>query len=395
MYNVQTSISLQTTPLISFSEISFSLPASRDLWRAPTAEAWRQIHHSHTNMPRPLPRVCEMMHCVEILDELEEFIDIELCYSAILHGYWGQIWAYREAVQFYASSKNGGSRRLWLKSQHQELYNDLCAFTCIYTSDHPRPHSTHLNIVLELFLMILHVAPDELQKYAGKSGEDEARRAAVSLEENWANTTESRHAIWHAGQVIANARKLPPTSLRGFNATAVYFASLTLWIYGLFCSSSQTGEEQDPGLLQPGGPPPPTPQQQQQQQQQYQPQANINKRASPGRCGSPARYVFLDGEETRDTKAFLQVGRGVPALRSSAAPGAAVEPLSDPGGVLSTARGVFRGNYPVRSEPLPPLVESLENLLRDLGSGAAGGRASRPTSGAQSMDVSRMGSEEG
>ncbi|ROW16503.1 hypothetical protein VPNG_02892 [Cytospora leucostoma] len=380
-FDVQSSVSLQKNPLISFSELSFSLPASRDLWRAKTPEAWRQAHNSKTAMPRSLPLMSETIHCVDMLDELEEFIDIELCYSAILHGYWGQIWGHREAVRFYAPSKNGGAHRLWLKTQHQELYSDLCAFsTLIYTSTHPLPHSTHLTIVLELFLMILHVSPDELQRFAGKCGEEEARRAAISLEENWANTSESRQAIWHAGQVIAKARRMPPTSLRGFNATTVYLASLTLWTYGLFCSSLADGREGlDPYLSQPGG-------------QQPQPhQASASRRALPPPSrGSSSRIVLLDGEETRETKAFLQLGRGVPGLSAS---GGSVQPLSDPGRILPIARSVLRENYPVRSEPLPPLVQSLENLMRDLGSGAAG-HASRLPSGVQSRAASRMGSEE-
>lgn len=379
---MQTSVSLQTNPLISFGELSFSLPASRDLWEASTAEAWRQAYHSKTPMPRSLPRVSDVMHCVEIFDELEDFIDVEVCYSAIIHGYWGQIWGYRDAVRFYSSSKGGGPQRLWLKSQHQDLYSDLCAFTTfVYTSDH---HSNHLTIVLELLLMILNVSPDELQRYAGKYGEEEARRAAVSLGEHWANTPESRHAVWHAGQVIANARRLPPTSLRGFNAIAVYLASLTLWVYGLRCPppSPDGCEAQDAGLLQPGG----------QYQHHRQQQESTSKRASPSRGSGSTRLVLLDGEETRGTKAFLHFDRGVPALRSSS-PGGPPEPLSDPGKVLSIARDVFRGNYPVRSEPLPPLVESLGNLLRDLGSGVAG-RASRRPSGVQSGVVSRVTSEE-
>lgn len=334
-------------------------------------------------MPRPLPRISEIMHCIDVLEELEEFIDIELCYNAILHGYWGQIWGYREAVRFYALSKDKGSERLWLKSQHQGLYSDLSVLTTfIYTSDY---HSNHLTIVLELFLMILHVSPDELQKYAGKCGEEEARRAAASLEENWANTPEARHACWHAGQVIANARRLPPTSLRGFNAIAVYLASLTLWVYGLFYPSSFPDGGGEPDLLQPGG-------HHQHHHHHHHHQGSTSKRASPSRGRSTTRFVLLDGEETRDTKAFLQFDRGVPALQPSSR-GGPVEPLSDPGRILSVARDVFRGNYPVLSEPLPPLVESLGNLLRDLGSGVAG-RASRLPSGAQSSVISRVGSEE-
>ncbi|KAK2600678.1 hypothetical protein N8I77_010196 [Diaporthe amygdali] len=354
-----------------------SLPASRDLWCAPTAEAWRQVHHSKTTMPRPLPRVSEVLHCVDVLDELEEFIDIDLCYSAVLNGYWGQVWAYREGVRFFATANRGGTNRLWLKSQHQELYQDLLGFSSIiHTSNTPRNHSTLLAIVVELFLMIMHVSPDEIQRFAGKLGEEESRRAGVSLEENWANTSDARYAIWHAGQVFANAKRLPPASLRGFNAIAVYLASMTLWTYGLFCSPApQGGDDLETGYLQPG----------------EGQQANTgNRRASSVPGGGPTKYVLLDEEETRDTKAFLQFDRGVPALKTSQG---AVEPLSDPSKILSIARNLFRENYPVRTEPLPPLVESLGNLLRDLGSGLAG-MPSRVASRVQSRVVSRMGSEE-
>lgn len=376
-HDVQTSISLQRNPLISFSELAFTLPASRDLWCAPTAEAWRQVHHSKTTMPRPLPRVSEVLHCVDVLDELEEFIDIDLCYSAVLNGYWGQVWAYRESVRFFTTASKGGTNRLWLKSQHQELYQDLSGFSSIiHTSNTPRNHSTLLAIVVELFLMIMHVSPDEIQRFAGKSGEEESRRAGTSLEENWANTSDARHAIWHAGQVFANAKRLPPASLRGFNAIAVYLASMTLWTYGLFCSPApQGGEDADPGYLQSG--------------EGQQANTGIRRASSVSGCG-PTKYVLLDEEETRDTKAFLQFDRGVPGLKTSQG---AVEPLSDPSKILSIARNLFRENYPVRTEPLPPLVESLGNLLRDLGSGLAG-MPSRVASRVHSQTASRMGSED-
>ncbi|KAK7729977.1 hypothetical protein SLS63_006038 [Diaporthe eres] len=332
---------------------------------------------SRESYKRPLPRVSEVIHCVDVLDELEEFIDIDLCYSAVLNGYWGQVWAYRESVRFFSTASKGGTNRLWLKSQHQELYQDLSGFSSIiHTSNTPRNHSTLLAIVVELFLMIMHVSPDEIQRFAGKSGEEESRRAGTSLEENWANTSDARHAIWHAGQVFANTKRLPPASLRGFNAIAVYLASMTLWTYGLFCSpAAQGGDDADSGYLQSG----------------EGQQANTGIRRASSVSGSgPIKYVLLDEEETRDTKAFLQFDRGVPALKTSQG---AVEPLSDPSKVLSIARSLFRDNYPVRTEPLPPLVESLGNLLRDLGSGLAG-MPSRVASRVQSQTASRMGSEE-
>lgn len=268
MHDAETSVSLQINPLLSYTELSFSLPASRDLWRAPSAESWRRIYLSKERLSRPIPRVSEQgMHSLNVFDGLQDHIDVELCYHVVLHGFWGQIAAYRGSSGFYARS-NSGTHRLWLKSQHQELYNDLSAFSTIIHTSPSLSHSTHLALVLELFLMILHVSPDELQRFAGKSGEEEARRAALSLEENWANTNEARHAIWHAGQVFLNARRLPPAGLRGFDAIGVYLASLAIWVYGRLNYPRNPGEQQD-----------------------------------------PSKFVHLDGEETRDTKAFLQVDR--------------------------------------------------------------------------------------
>lgn len=426
-HDAQSSVSLQKNPLISYSELAFSLPASRDLWRAPNAEAWRHIYLSKQPLHQPIPRVSEVMHNLNILDELQEHIDVELCYSVLLHGFWGQVNAYRETIRFYANANahgNGGAHRLWLKSQHQELYHDLCAFSTIihtsYPSSRDHSHTVHLSLILELFLMILHVSPDELQKFAGKAGEEEARRVTVSLEQHWVNTPEARYAAWHAGQVFLNARRLPPASLRGFNAIALYLASLTLWVYGLLTYPSsplppiRDGEFWDTTQLQSshratlngsGG------------HGHISPDNNNNNNNNDG--SSNKAFVLLDSEESRSTKAFLQFDRGIPALTTTTSTNdnitstnhnktsnsgsgisttgagleaTAFEPLSNSAAVLANARNIFRENFPVRSEPLPPLVESLGNLLRDLGNGGAG--MGNSSSRVVSRVVSRIGSEE-
>jgi hypothetical protein len=347
---------LQHNPLMSYTELCFSLPAARDLWRAPTAEAWREIylHKKPLSANTALPRISEIMHSITILDTFEEFVDTELCYSAVLYGFWGQINAYREAVKFYDHHSAAASRRtssvthrLWLTSQHQELYRDVSEFAMLISSS-PRL-ATQLSMVAELFMMILHVSHDELQRFAGKQGEDEARQAAGHLEDNWAGSRDARHAVWHAGQVIRNARTLPPASLRAFNAIAVYYASLTLWIYGLLSCCNPTQEQ--------------------------------NAAEMP----APPTYVLVDGSESRETRAFLQLDKGTPGISIGGDIHSGAESLSNPGLVLNIARNVFRDNYPVRTEPLPPLVESLGNLLRDLGTGPAG-RASVVQSRAVSED---------
>ncbi|KAH8907791.1 hypothetical protein BR93DRAFT_895384 [Coniochaeta sp. PMI_546] len=356
IHDVQASVSLQKNPLMSFTELAFSLPAARDMWKAPSANVWREIWLRKTPLDPStnVPRVADLMHRLRAADELGEYVDMELCYTAVLYGFWGQISAYREAVKFYQDRKEHGresSHRLWLKTQHQELYRDVVEFAALLYSS--RSNVAHLTIIAELFMMILHVSLDDLQRFAGKLGEEEARRASSILEEGWVDSAEARYAVWHAGQVLSSARRLAPTSLRRFNAMAVYLAGLTLWTYGLLSTAANPGLNRNTG-------------------------GNMDKNNQDEGQPNPTSFVLVDGEETRETRAFLQLNRGTPALSHNGDPSDA-EPLSNPSNILMIARNVFRDNFPVRNEPLPPLVESLENLLRDLGSGPAG-RPSRAVS---------------
>ncbi|CAM1502264.1 Fc.00g042480.m01.CDS01 [Cosmosporella sp. VM-42] len=347
-HDIQSSVGLCKNPLMSFNELNISLPASRDLWKARSAEEWRDIILTKKPIPNDgiIPRVTEAMRCLAVLDDLEDRVDTELCYMAFLHGFWGPIFSYRNGVKFTGAdvlTSSGSTPPLWLKTQHQELYRHVSEFTKPFQL--PQNSTRQLSFLAELFMMMLHVSPDDLQRFAGKNGEEEARRATEGLEATWIPSPDSRYAAWHAGQVLRHARKLSPTSLRGFNAIAVYFASLTLWVYGLVSSSRSRQGKVD---------------------------GQDSQSVTPG-------YVLLDGEETRESRAFLQLDRGIPGLMLSESPNAGIEPLSNSGMVLSIARNVLRDNFPVRHEPLPPLVESLRHLLRDLGTGLAG-RASRALS---------------
>ncbi|KAK1826719.1 putative c6 transcription factor protein [Podospora conica] len=271
--------------------------------------------------------------------------DLDLCHAALLHGFWGQISAYRNSVRYYRHHDRnpmgvagGAARRPWLQIQQQELYTDLCGFATIFCN--PNAYNPELAMMGELLKMILHVSLDDLHTFSGKSGEDEARRVALALEDDWIQKQDARYAAWHAGQVLRFARDMPPASLRAFNATAVYFASITLWVYGVL--------------------------------------ADTNQRPGDGMDEASTPIVVLDSEDMRGIPEFLQYNRGTPGLRTpvfdegDTRRGEGVEALSDTGMVLGIARRVLRDNFPVANEPLPPLVESLTTLLRDLGSGPAG-----------------------
>lgn len=332
LHDVRASLTLQTNPIISATELLFSLPASRDLWNARNAHDWRELYLRNGTALEPIPRVIDALQSPSLLDVENPNVDRSLSALTVLHGFWGQIHAYTEGLKRYPISIPNvhSTHRLGLATQHRELCRDLQeVFLRLATID---MQPIQLQLTCELFFMILHVIPDELQRFAGKFGEEEARRASSALS-TWQQSPESRCAIWHAGQVLRAARILPPAELRGFYAIAVYYASLTLWAYGLMSKSHyQTG--------QPLATPP-----------------------------SRSRQVYLDGEETRDVKAFLTLDQGLPGLTNS---NGVFNTLGAPGFVLDTAREIYRSNFPYLSEPLPTLVQNLSNLMKDLGSVASG-----------------------
>ena len=93
--------------------------------------------------------------------------------------------------------------------------------------------------------------------------------------------------------------------------------------------------------------------------------------------------IILNEGETSQLRNFRSNDEGVPGLivmdseRSSQ-----FVPLEATDRILGVARDIYRGNFPVLEEPLPPLVENLGNLLRDLSS-LPGSRVSRaPSEGA-------------
>jgi hypothetical protein len=296
----------------------------------------------------------DVMHDTSLFDTLRDHIDISLCSLAVLHGFWGRIWALQEASRFYLGNQNGqgnATHRVLLTAQHRELYQDIGTFATKLSDLAKQP--SDIIIIVEFFMMNLHVSPDELQRFAGKS-EEEASRAANNLQK-WVQTAEARTAVWHAGQIFRAAKSMPLAELRDFHAIAVYFASLTLWAYGLVSSSNVTQDIEGQTL----------------------PSHTQEER-------DRTVHVSLDGPETRETRVFLTLDQGLPGLNHPYGQGEMIfESLENPNMVLKIAREIYRNNFPALEEPLPPLVENLGNLMRDLGS-LTGSRFSR--SGSESLE---------
>lgn len=193
----------------------------------------------------------------------------------------------------------------------------------------------------EFVMMYLHIDIDAIQRFVGKMGELDARRAYPGLRD-WSRTKEARSAIWHAGQVLRAARKVVAYEFRGFESLAIYHATLVLWVYGLL----QCGE------------------------------TKRHEVATPMSEADPTPQVPLDGPEDQMTKAFLGHGVGRPGLMMVQSRGGnegnshkVFCELSKPRAVMAVARQVFEGNcpLPLPDDMLPPMIQNLCSLIEDLG----------------------------
>ena len=186
LHDTRASIALQKQPLMSVTEITNSLPASRMLFLAGSATEWKSCFQKQRTAPLVTPKVLlvDVMHDSNILDDLHTEVDVNLSYTAALHGFWSQIWAFRESWKFHAISENRDSvHRIWLITQQRELYQQIDSFKQTLLSMQALRYE--LLIVAELLLMILYISPEELQRFAGRYGEDAASQAFTRLERKY------------------------------------------------------------------------------------------------------------------------------------------------------------------------------------------------------------------
>lgn len=357
LHDTRASVVLQKGPLLSFSELTFSAPMSRQLFLAGSAEEWKTKYLDLLPLSdHQYPRLIDTLHNLSILDRYGSNIDVNLCYTALLHGYWSQIWAFRESCKFHDIGDNRDSvHRLWLTTQQRELYREVEIFKeRLLNLSVQQPQ---LLMTADLFLMILNVSLEDLQRFAGKSGEEAAAQTLLPLQ-RWSATIDARRAVWHAAQIFRRAKLLPPAELRDFHAVTVYFASLAMWVYGHLSGPGPYGEPGPSTIRQ-----------------------SITSSESQ-------QFVLLDVAECSRTRSFIAEGSILPALSpidQVTTPGNVLLttepfiPLSDANEVLKMARDLYRGNFPALDEPLPPLVKNMGNLMRDL-SNIPESRFSRATS---------------
>lgn len=347
--DAQTTISLLVPPLISYAEVSLDMPAVQDLWTAQTASEWKttylRISPLLEERPPSLPRC---IHDTRSLSRLQSAIDIRLSTLIVLYGISTLIWEYRQltsVVKLHPPTTQWNSA-LITASLHQELCQILTNIHMTASSEwHPQsPIPIAATLAYERSLLNLHVSFEDLQFFAGKDGDYEARRVYPLLKQ-WTQSPESRQAVWHACQVLRAAKQYQPQTLRDASAIALYHASLALWAYAVVSSSAK---------IQPS-----------------------KSREATGEIEEEGDFVWLDGEDGPCVQRFLKLGRGVPAIRRGVEVGETSRDtgnatLGQVGIVMEIAIEILRRKSMGEDRSCPPLVENLCVLMRSLGVAARG-----------------------
>lgn len=328
-----------TAPRMSYSELTLPLPESRRLWFARSAQEW-QMHYQEINArdSSKLPCLGDLFRDINQLVVNHHRLDVQLAISIYLHGFWTLIWEYRQLNAIHRSDTfspgpTGQNPNLLLSSRRQELVRLLQHFETATTGWHEL--SAQESLVLNSLQMHLHVSLDDLQLFSGKDGEDEARRVYPTLQQ-WCDGPDSRQAVWHAGQVLGLAKLFPPGHLRDFYAVAVHHAALALWTWGVVRKA-------------------------------------LRKPSAAGQG-----YAFLDELGGADwAQAFVGLGKGEPVIRGPPGVGAGgvtatstTATLEDPRSCMEVAQEILSANFGDAKDALPPMVENLCLLIKQLGNAA-------------------------
>ncbi|KAK5085138.1 hypothetical protein LTR05_004417 [Lithohypha guttulata] len=278
------SYALMSQPLISYAEVCVDLPCSADLWQATSAQEWKQrylVNHTHIE---DSPNLRHVLEDPSQLTSVQSIIDVQLSLTVIVSILWSRVWQCLQmrTLSNYQYNGSGASSMLTVNTYHQELIHAAKNIS-LRSSDWHGGLGPYAEMLLELCMLHLHVSLEAVQLLAGKDGEEEARKVVPVLR-RWIVSAESRQAIFHAGRVLAAARRYPLGYLRDQSAVAVYHASLALWAYAILSEAPLHG-----GVT------------------------STERYSTSDHNNIP--QVFLDEEDGPEMQRFLVLGLGVPAIR--------------------------------------------------------------------------------
>ncbi|KAK0384824.1 hypothetical protein NLU13_7302 [Sarocladium strictum] len=330
VFDTKVAIAMSTAPLISFSELKVPMPQDKDLWLAPDAESWKTAYFSKPRMQTTASLVDYLRHGTEIGDGY----DLPFCHLVILCGIWGMASILQQECAVLGKPRQMDAA---LTLRHQQILQILQQFK-VHSQEGDDATSSWdatAHLLYELILMRLHVSFTDVELFAGKGDQVDARQALSSLMD-WALSDDSRRGIWHAGQVLRAAERFEQAHLRDFFTIGLYQANLVLWAYAVV--------------------------------------SHIHGAKTGGSTSSNADIpVCLNGPNTTAVHRFFSTGKPtMAAIQNKPATGVegVLIPILNEEAVVETVLSILNNNF-APWEAVPPLVENLHQLLANLGRAAA------------------------
>ena len=322
------------------------MPASRELWLARNAPEWKELYLKlFDSRAARLPSLRTCIDGFSLITQQKTILDIDLVVMITLSGLWALTWQYREMTTSvkHLNDRSVRNGTLITRLLYQETSQALLHFKTA-AQEWTAGMEPVAQALYERQLMHLHVSLEDVQLVAGRDGEEEARKVFPLLSA-WADSQESRLALWHAGQVIRAAREIPRPGLRSSSAIALYHASLVIWTYSVTSKLAEQSKEA--------------------------------RQVGTELIGTENNLlpVRLDGEDSQQVQRFLVLGVGTPTVGPGKEISSDVDglvPISDAKRVMLATTSLLRQKNEFENMGCPPLVENLIKLMRSLGNAAQG-----------------------
>ena len=326
-HDTSASVSLLRPPIISPAELFLPFPEPQSLWMAQTPQAWRVATEALKPTPAYIPALVNLLGDPSLPIASKHVDQFEIG-SILMQGYWRLVHHHREWSVLFGQYSPAGEKDLG-GPRYQELARML-------ESARLRLEDLHMlegvqGMMLELILLHHNVPLGDVQLFAGLEGVAEAKRVYSTLQ-SWFNTSRSRQAIWHAGQILRLAEILPQQRVRDFTAVTIYQASLVLWAYGIMLRSQHSDSDTHSEEI-------PRPHSQQ--------------------------VITLNSPESPEMRRFIALNRGTPSILDYSS--TQMISVADVKDCISLSLRIMQDNHKGIVGRVPPLVDNLMDLMKLLG----------------------------
>ncbi|KAG5801116.1 hypothetical protein H9Q74_012701 [Fusarium xylarioides] len=181
IHDSQVSMAYLQAPTISYAELNMAIPYPPNVWFAESSKEWgRELLSCNSGSRRLL--LTEVLADVTVLDTCCGQADIQLCCFAAIHALANQVWDLQQQFALHFSAPEAKRRRMdsWCMTRQRELYQDLIPIR-MYCERHVVHHE--IRLLLEYVMMALYAPVAYIQRFAGKGGENEARRVEPIVSE--------------------------------------------------------------------------------------------------------------------------------------------------------------------------------------------------------------------